>query len=420
MGTRLLVVGVTLAVAACGVESTPAANTDEAPMDFTSAEPPSPTTVSPATGASSPDALPHSDPSHGDSPHSETSAPVPPAGTAWNEAAEETVATGVNSDVDTSDVNSADVADTLDGKQNQHAQGGMCDDEGCECDAGFGYFPEVEAARCLQLCDVMDVLPIDSDADVATLAAQGCEAVEGGLTASGSGVTTLEGLETIRYVGGDLVIQDTVAPTLAGLSGLARYSGTLVLINNTELTGLGWYQLKRAGEGGLVVLSNPKLTTLSGFDGASFPKISVTIVGNDALVNLDGLENLSQAASIAVAQNPALVDTNAFGQLFSVETFTVTENAHLTHMTVGALNDVVTFTVADNPLLVSVFARCLVSAHTVSLQNNAELTELIMPTLADAAFSVTSNPKLPQCKVDTVSGGSCNNCTGNDEVATCD
>lgn len=295
-----------------------------------------------------------------------------------------------------------------------------CTGDVCECDAGYGWYPEVDATRCLQLCDTTGLLPFDSDADVAALAAQGCEALAEGLTASGPGVTSFAGLETIRFIASDVVIQDTTLSTLAGLSGLEAFGGTFVLINNTELTELGWHKLKQAGSGGIVVLSNPKLTTLNGFDGAEFPKVSLTVVDNDSLINLDGFRTLSNVATIAVAQNDALVDTDAFGALFSVETLTITENTKLVSAMVGALNDVGTFTVADNPLLESVFARCLVSAQTVSIQNNAALHELIMPAIAGAAFSIADNPALPQCKVDMVSGGSCSNCTGNDETATCD
>lgn len=406
-------VGAALAFAACGGRGTPESNIDEAALDVTSPEAPESENTAVTANSS-----PTSEAAESDAARSDTSALVsaPPIPS----AVDETLVNGVNSTGEASHPSSGDVADTLDGKQSQHAGGGVCNDEGCECDPGFGWYPDVEPTHCLQLCDVTDVLPLDSNAKVAALAAQGCEAIEGGLTASGAAVTSFAGLETIRHVGGDLVIEDTAVPTLAGLSGVERYTGTLVLINNTELTELGWYQLHEAGEGGLVVLSNPKLTTLSGLSGTSFPKLSVTIVGNGSLVNLDGLEMLSQAATIAVAQNPALVDTDAFGQLFSVETLTITENVNLLAATVGALNDVGTFTVADNPLLVSVFARCLVFAESVSIQNNPELSELIMPTLADAAFAISSNPQLPQCKVDAVSGGACSTCIGNDETATCE
>lgn len=401
-------VGVTLGLIACGSKATPGANTDEAGSYDTSDESPAATS---ATAAASQDlaTAPESGPISGETSAPTSTTPALPEDT--------TGAVGTGGGSDTSD---RDVANTLDGKQNQHAQSGECDDEGCECEAGFGWYPQVDASRCLQLCDTTDVLPLETDADVAALAAQGCEVIEGGLTASGSALTSFTGLEAIRYVGGDLVIQNTSAQTLAGLSGITHYASTLVLMNNTELTELGWYQLEQAGEGGVVVLTNPKLTSLSGLSGAHFSKVSFTIADNAALVSLDGLENVSQAASIAIAQNPSLLDTNALGLLLSVERLTITQNARLTQATVGALNDVGMFTISDNPLLVSVFARCLVAAETVTIENNPELTELVMPPLA-AAFAIASNPKLPQCKVASVSAdGSCDSCAGNDEAATCE
>lgn len=329
-----------------------------------------------------------------------------------SEAIVETNGTGVPTET------SVEPTDPLEAEPGKDVQGAVCSDDSCTCEAGFRYFPDIEPARCLRWCDMIESL--DNDADVAKLAARGCEVLEGGLVVSNmSYATSLAGLETIRYIHGDVMIVHTVLRDLAGLSGLERYSGGLVIALNDLLTELGLTQLQHAGQGDIAVQGNPLLTTLRDLDGVQFPKISLYIENNESLVNLDGLSTLSDAVEISVTKNAALVDIDALGSLFSAESLTLSENQSLTTATIGALNDVGTLAVADNPALESLVAPSLVSADTVSVQNNALLKAVTMPAIASAAFSFTDNPALPQCEVDAISGGACTNCTGNDESVSC-
>ncbi len=63
-----------------------------------------------------------------------------------------------------------------------------CADEGCEtaCESGFVSYPDLDAGRCLKVCDLTNLLPLDNQDKVAALAAQQCAVIEEGTNRIGS------------------------------------------------------------------------------------------------------------------------------------------------------------------------------------------------------------------------------------------
>jgi len=85
----------------------------------------------------------------------------------------------------------------------------------------------------------------------------------------GEEVTSLEGLEGLVTVGGDLSIRDNPQLTsLSGLEGLTRVSGNIYVEGNTNLASLtGLANLERVG-GRLILEKNPKLLSEAGLESA--------------------------------------------------------------------------------------------------------------------------------------------------------
>ncbi len=191
---------------------------------------------------------------------------------------------------------------------------------------------------------------------------------------------------------------------------------------NGELIEFGFTVLENMGAGGLVVLSNAKLETLGGLASATFPTTSVTIVDNAALLSLDGLQLLTSAATLVVAQNASLSDVSALNGLGSVDNLTISENASLPAFELSTLSFATNMTIASNPVLQSVFLRCVGSTDVVTVQNNPELVSLMIPSLVATSLSVSQNPKLPQCSIQSIidAAGTCSVCDGNDTAAVCE
>lgn len=114
-----------------------------------------------------------------------------------------------------------------------------------------------------------------------------CTEIEGNLVINGAAITNLNGLNTVKTVGGDLVIVDNnILITLSGLDNLDSIGGVLGIISNdiiTDLTSLT--NLVKIG-GNLAVGWNHSLKSLSGLNNIASESIhDLFIYYNDSLTN---------------------------------------------------------------------------------------------------------------------------------------
>jgi hypothetical protein len=79
---------------------------------------------------------------------------------------------------------------------------------------------------------------IDSDEKASSLRELTCLAVIGDVRFSG-GITSLSGLEGLRLVDGDLIVENSLLTSLEGLDHLSQVNGSLLVRNNAELLRFG-------------------------------------------------------------------------------------------------------------------------------------------------------------------------------------
>ena len=145
----------------------------------------------------------------------------------------------------------------------------------------------------------------------------------GGLSITYTSLTNLSGLENITSFSGNLNIWGNNALTsLSGLENLTSISGDLDIgdVNGgnalTNLTGLD--NLTSVG-GNLYIVWNDTLTSLNGLDNMTSVGGNLSISGNDALTNLSGLENITSIGGyLEIYSNPALTNLSSLENITSV------------------------------------------------------------------------------------------------------
>jgi len=156
----------------------------------------------------------------------------------------------------------------------------------------------------------------------------GCTEIEGDVTISGYGITNLNGLSVVTFIGGDLTIGGTLffsnpnLTSLTGLDNLETIGGDLLIGGNdllTSLSGLG--NLASIG-GNLSIginvwdgieyedLGNNALTSLTGLNSVNSIGGNLYVRFNDALTSLSGIDNIaaSTIGDISIYSNSSLTN----------------------------------------------------------------------------------------------------------------
>lgn len=153
---------------------------------------------------------------------------------------------------------------------------------------------------------------IQSSLDIQMLA--GIETITGDLVISAPGLTNLTGLEALKTIGGQLLIdgdpdgngtaeanQQLVALVGSGLSNLITVGGVITIEDNIALTTIELPSLVQATS--ILIRRNSSLTTLGGFDSLVKVDGVLEISGNIQLATLSGMQQLSSTGSVNVFGN---------------------------------------------------------------------------------------------------------------------
>lgn len=139
--------------------------------------------------------------------------------------------------------------------------------------------PDPEPVTCdpFVVGDVTNMYPgsvtLTTDGDIVALS--GFDGMSGNLYV-GPGVTSLEGLEDLRYVGGSVDLSGATGLTnLAGLEWLTNVQGDLNFNGNSSITTLEHLVRLHLVKGNLTIIGMSALTTLEGAFGC------LDVVGDD-------------------------------------------------------------------------------------------------------------------------------------------
>ena len=187
------------------------------------------------------------------------------------------------------------------------------------------------------------------------------DSIAGQLSIGSNNLADLDGLSGLRYVADDLSITEWSLGDISGLSSL-EYAGTFALV---------------AGDG---------VTDLTGLEGLSYCK-ELTI-WNSQVLSLDGLSpSIEIDSSVRIIANPLLEDISALPSMASLDTLTIIENAALEICHVDLVCDFLTSstaaTIADNAVGCDSVHVIINQCRLVDVDDQQHFTSAsIYPTLA--------------------------------------
>ena len=131
--------------------------------------------------------------------------------------------------------------------------------------------------------------------------------------------TTLEGIDSLKYIGNNLIL--SLNESLIDLSGAGSINfigSELMIIGNNSISSLhgldSVHKLDR-----IDIWGNPLLVDLSGLENLSSKVSSLELHFNPSMVNLVGLGNVDSIGSLTIRQNDALESLLGMDNLTSID-----------------------------------------------------------------------------------------------------
>jgi hypothetical protein len=213
---------------------------------------------------------------------------------------------------------------------------------------------------------------------------------------SGNGsLESLDGLESLQVVRGDLIIEDNNALTnIDGLASLTDVgtdmSSTIKIQRNAALLNLDGLSSLTDLHSAIIIHLNDSLADISGLSRLTDIGAMLHIAANPSLADLDGLEALTAVGSVGITNNATLKDLRGLSNLETVRTwFEISWNPMLTNLdglsslsTVGASGTMNALIVQHNEALNNLDGiSALEAVGSLAIEHN--------PTLADCQGMVT-------------------------------
>lgn len=230
--------------------------------------------------------------------------------------------------------------------------------------------------------------------------------ITGDLVVAGNpNLTSLDGIDQVRELGGSYVIQSNDSLTdVSALASLARASG-IQLIGNDALPDLRGLEALVDINTSILVSNNSGLVSLAGLDNLRTTTATLAIRSNHALKSLDALGNLRQAQLLEVSGNDTLAQVS-LGSLSKVDVrLLVTTNSALAQVSLPALSTVGDFVRFDgDPALTRIDMPALLTVGSLLATNDNSLATITAPSLVFATTGVqlVNLPRLSTARFDSL------------------
>ena len=146
-----------------------------------------------------------------------------------------------------------------------------------------------------------------------------CTQIQGGVTINGGGITNLNGLSVVTYVGGYFHCSNTSLTNLSGLNSLTFIGGDVYFEYNPVLTNLSGLDNLTSISGELYFSGNDIMNSFTGLESMTSIGGNLTISHNPVLINLSGLNSLvSIGGHFNIIDNPALTNFTGLDSLTSI------------------------------------------------------------------------------------------------------
>ena len=150
-----------------------------------------------------------------------------------------------------------------------------------------------------------------------------------------NGLSSLEGLELLRYVGNGQseikILNNSKLEDLDGLIGLFA-SGSLKIISNEALKNVDGLLNYGVNNWGIIIRDNQSLQNLNGLSGISNLD-NLIIDNNDGLKSLEGLGNVESIVNLNIVDNDSLETLIGLEGLLEIDSsFNIINNEQLSHI----------------------------------------------------------------------------------------
>ena len=181
----------------------------------------------------------------------------------------------------------------------------------------------LQGAGCdLCACPTQDVV-LSTQGQVNAFIAEygGCDTIPVSMKINGgNAITNIDGLDFIKRINGNLIIENTTAITsMNGWESLASIGANFTLQNNTGLTNLDSINKLSKITGSLTITNNNALTSLNGLDSLKIISQNLNVTNNTSLSNCSAIcavvsplvvgGSVGTGGSIVISNNPSECST---------------------------------------------------------------------------------------------------------------
>lgn len=272
----------------------------------------------------------------------------------------------------------------------------------------------VEAADCTP-----NSIELHSQAEVDDFQANHgpCDSVVDQFAVSGEDIVSLEGLAGLRRIGHHLIIHGTdQLAELSGLNDVIEIGASLVISDNDSLTDLSALSGLTALPFALSISFNAALPDLDGLHNLTSVAYSLKIRENTLLENIDALNGIAFVGqNISISGNPHLNDlTGLAGVRGSVGDLRISNNDSLIDLQgLDGISEARSLTVYENDALVALagLSSLVNVSGPVKIQDNNTLEDLLgLETLSSAgSLAIADNEVLVRLDgldgISTLEGG---------------
>ena len=147
-----------------------------------------------------------------------------------------------------------------------------------------------------------------------------CVEIIGNVTINGADITNVSGLDSLKSIGGNLLIKyNDHLHSLTGLESLDRIGKNLTISNNNKLNNLTGLNSLKNISGSFDIRNNTNLLDFAGLELLNVIKQNFRVEYNESLIDFSGLENLSSLDGFMIINDcQKLENFNALNKLDSI------------------------------------------------------------------------------------------------------
>lgn len=243
---------------------------------------------------------------------------------------------------------------------------------------------------------------INSQTQLEAFSRNNYDRINGAVMLLGETIVNTGGLNSIKFIDGDLIILGTNLETIEGFANANLSTDkTVQIVNNQKLKNINGLQSVTNRLLNLDISNNPLINDLDGIKNISNVSNEINISDTEFLTNLNGLSGINNPVKfLFIRNNTAIVDTEGLSNIPKITSFSFTDNdSTISLSNMSSLTEVDNFFLDGNDLLENINGLFeLETCLELTIQNNISLKNLDglvkLNKVDDGAMRITGNTSL--------------------------